>query len=98
MQSGLCLGYNSRRMPTRPITDEEPDENEIAFAGIQELIRRDEARDASRSNGNIKSLKAAASGKLGGLKGGKARASSLTPERRKAIALKAARARWAKKR
>ncbi len=35
-------------------------------------------------------------GKLGGLKGGKARAAALTPERRKAIAQKAAKARWGK--
>lgn len=33
-------------------------------------------------------------GKLGGLKGGKARAKALTPERRKEIAEKAAKARW----
>jgi len=37
---------------------------------------------------------AVALGKLGGPKGGKARAKALTPERRKAIARKAARARW----
>ena len=36
-------------------------------------------------------------GKLGGLKGGKARAAALTPERRRAIAQKAAKARWGKK-
>jgi hypothetical protein len=35
-------------------------------------------------------------GRLGGLKGGKARASKLTPERRSEIAKKAARARWRK--
>ena len=34
--------------------------------------------------------------KKGGKKGGKARASSLTPERRKEIAKKAALARWGK--
>ena len=34
-------------------------------------------------------------GKLGGKKGGKARAKKLTPEQRKAIAQKAARTRWA---
>jgi len=39
---------------------------------------------------------AQALGKLGGLKGGKARADKLTPERRKEIALKAASARWNK--
>ena len=35
-------------------------------------------------------------GRLGGLKGGKARAEALTPERRKEIARKAIAARWAK--
>jgi hypothetical protein len=35
-------------------------------------------------------------GKLGGEKGGKARAKKLTPEQRKAIAQKAAQARWAR--
>ena len=37
---------------------------------------------------------AKAMGKLGGLKGGKARAERLTPERRTEIAKKAAKARW----
>lgn len=39
---------------------------------------------------------AVALGRLGGLKGGKARAESLTPERRKEIAKKAADIRWNK--
>ena len=37
-------------------------------------------------------------GRLGGLKGGKARAEKMTPEQRKEIAKKAAQARWAKTR
>jgi len=37
-------------------------------------------------------------GRLGGRKGGKARAEKLTPEQRSEIARKAAKARWAKKR
>jgi hypothetical protein len=37
-------------------------------------------------------------GRLGGLKGGQARAESLTPEQRKAIAQKAAAARWGSER
>jgi hypothetical protein len=37
-------------------------------------------------------------GRLGGLKGGKARAERLSPERRKEIAREAARARWKKER
>lgn len=39
---------------------------------------------------------AVALGRLGGLKGGKARAASLSKERRSEIAKKAAKARWAK--
>ncbi len=35
-------------------------------------------------------------GRLGGLKGGRARAAALTPERRKEIAKKAAEKRWGK--
>lgn len=37
---------------------------------------------------------AVALGRLGGLKGGKARAAKLTPEQRSVIAKKAAKARW----
>ena len=37
---------------------------------------------------------AVALGRLGGLKGGRARASSISPEQRKEIAKKAAQARW----
>jgi hypothetical protein len=40
---------------------------------------------------------AVALSKLGASKGGKARASALTPARRRAIAKKAARSRWGKK-
>lgn len=36
-------------------------------------------------------------GRLGGLKGGKARADKMTPERRKEIAQNAAKKRWSKK-
>lgn len=39
---------------------------------------------------------AVALGRLGGLKGGKARAAKLTPKQRKQIAQKAAQARWGK--
>lgn len=40
----------------------------------------------------------AAAGRKGGLKGGKARASKLTPEERRESAQKAAKARWEKQR
>jgi hypothetical protein len=52
-----------------------------------------EARDKP-----LKNPAAVALGKLGGPKGGPARARALTPERRTAIAKKAATARWAKDR
>lgn len=42
----------------------------------------------------VKNPAAVALGKLGGLKGGKARAKALTPGKRKQIAKKAAAARW----
>jgi hypothetical protein len=41
---------------------------------------------------------AVALGRLGGLKGGPARAEKLTPDQRKEIAMKASRTRWEKKR
>ena len=44
-----------------------------------------------------KNAAAVALGKLGGLKGGKARAENLTPEQRSAIAKNAAKKRWRKK-
>ena len=47
---------------------------------------------------NERQMAARILGRLGGLKGGKARAAKLTPERRKEIAEKAIAARWAKKR
>ena len=44
----------------------------------------------------VKNPAAVALGRLGGLKGGKARAEKLSPKRRKEIAVKAASARWGK--
>ncbi len=48
------------------------------------------------TNEHIKNPAAVALGRLGGLKGGKARAQKLSPMRRKEIARKAALARWNK--
>lgn len=48
------------------------------------------------SEGSTKNPAAVALGRLGGLKGGKTRAENLSPERRKEIAKKAAKARWKK--
>jgi len=63
----------------------EHDFSVIAFKVVQE------------ATGQVKGgFDAKALGRLGGLKGGKARAASLTPERRVEIAKKAAMARWGK--
>jgi hypothetical protein len=45
----------------------------------------------------VRNPHAAELGRLGGLKGGRARAKALSPERRREIALHAIRTRWAKK-
>lgn len=52
---------------------------------------------AERAEAPDKDPAAVALGRRGGLKGGKARADSLTPEQRKESAQKAAKARWGKK-
>ena len=53
--------------------------------------------EATTESSIVKNPAAVALGRLGGLKGGKARAEKLTPEKRKEISQKAARKRWAKK-
>lgn len=62
------------------------------------MLRRDEARDKGEPIEDTpeKNPAAVALGRLGGLKGGKARAQKLSPERRKEIAKKAIESRWAK--
>lgn len=61
----------------------------------------DEATNETTENGEVnignKNPAAVALGRLGGLKGGKARAESLTAKRRQEIAQKASAARWKKK-
>ena len=52
------------------------------------------ARLDAAAAGAVKNPHEAALGRLGGLKGGPARAAALTPSRRRAIARQAARARW----
>jgi hypothetical protein len=52
------------------------------------------AKTVKKSQQPEKNPAAVALGRMGGLKGGKARAASLTPAKRKAIAKKAAKARW----
>ena len=49
---------------------------------------------ARRAGSTARNPHAAALGRLGGLKGGRARAAALSPERRREIAIRAARRRW----
>ena len=63
------------------------DMNELAKSIVDDAIAdKDEGKNPA----------AVELGRLGGLKGGKARAKKLSPERRKEIAKKAAEARWKK--
>ena len=55
-----------------------------------------EATEDQEPEGDGKNPAAVALGRLGGLKGGKARAAKLSAKRRKEIAKKAAAARWGK--
>lgn len=69
-----------------------------AFRVVQEATEQAEPESEKTEPESIegKNPHAVALGRLGGLKGGKARANKLTPEQRKEIARKAAEARWTK--
>jgi len=67
------------------------DVNEAAFRVTQEATG-----EAAPEAPSGKNPAAVALGRLGGVKGGKARAAKLTPEQRSKIASLAARARWKK--
>ena len=66
-----------------------------AFRVVQEATGQDKEPQKDKPTTD-KNPAAVALGRLGGLKGGKARANKLTPEQRKEIAKKAANSRWAK--
>lgn len=77
-------------MPQRSSRKKEPrDINELAFDVVRPLTSEEPLEEEQ------KNPHAVALGRLGGLKGGKARAEKLSPKKRKEIAKKAAAARWA---
>jgi hypothetical protein len=82
-------------MPNRSSKKKEPrDVNELAFSIVDDLTSDEPpapAEDALEKNPAAVEL-----GRLGGLKGGKARAAKLSAKQRRAIAKKAAKARWKK--
>ena len=87
---GLLLQDSESRysLPAMPKRSSKPstDENVAAFAALSKLTGED------------KNPAAVALGRLGGLKGGKARAKKLSAKRRVEIAKKAASARWKQRR
>jgi len=75
-------------MPKRSRTRDE-DEITNAFDVMAEVIKKADPQPEPPKN-----PAAVALGRLGGLKGGKARAKALSARRRREIALKAAKTRW----
>ena len=67
-----------------------------AFRVVQKATGQTDVKEEKPLSIEGKNPNAVALGRLGGLKGGKARTEKLTPEQRKEIAKKAARARWAR--
>jgi hypothetical protein len=61
------------------------------------IAEQDTGQISAQSPSKKKNPAAVALGRLGGKKGGKARAASLGPKRRSEIAQQAARSRWARK-
>ncbi len=83
----MAMRNRSRRHKQGP-----EDFNEIAFRVVQQATGQAEPESPDEKN-----PAAVALGRLGGLKGGKARAAKMTPEERSAAAKKAVEARWKKK-
>lgn len=80
-------------MPKRSSIHKQPqDENQLAKS-ILDLITSEDTEAEPKPE---KHPAAVALGRLGGLKGGKARAEKLSAKKRKEIAKKAAKARWEK--
>ena len=81
-------------MPTRK-NKASKDVNELAFAMVQAIAAGEIPTSMKMADG--KNPIAVAMGRMGGLKGGHARAASMSPEQRSKSAKKAALARWEKK-
>ena len=79
-------------MPKRTSKGGRRDVNQLARSVMERI---EELADAAEKHPGKDPL-AVAMGRRGGLKGGRARMDSLTPEERRKLALKAARARWGK--
>ena len=80
-------------MPIR--SSKNPDANQTAFQGMQSLLERLDPESLPKPK--EKNPAAVALGKLGGAKGGAARAAKLSPKKRSEIAKKAAQQRWVRR-
>ncbi len=78
-------------------TNGKKDVNELAKSIVDQLTDPNKNTPKTPAETPVKNEAAVALGRLGGLKGGKARAKALTPEKRQEIAKKAAAKRWSKK-
>jgi hypothetical protein len=84
-------------MGKRSSKKREHDFSVTAFRVVQEATGQSEPETKASPESSVdRHAAAVALGRLGGLKGGKARADKLTPEQRRESARKAARARWSK--
>jgi hypothetical protein len=84
----MAYAYNMARRKKK-----EHDFAVTAFRVVQEAMGQIEPEQTNPAT-KAKTFDAKALGHLGGIKGGKARAEKLTPERRTEIAKKAAQTRW----
>jgi hypothetical protein len=88
-------------MPERSTKQRPRDPNQLAYQIMLESTGQapkfDPVRPQPKPLDPTKNPHAVALGRLGGLKGGEARAAALSPRKRSQIAAKAARARWGKK-
>ncbi len=84
-------------MPKRSSIRKNADVNQLAKSIVDQITGGDTPTPPEPPSTGAKNPAAVALGRLGGIKGGKARAESLTAKKRSEIAKKAAQARWAKK-
>jgi hypothetical protein len=101
--ANYCGLWHTIIMPKRSSKKSKPtDISQLARAIVEEATGESLAdhsfpKEPPQEPTRQKNPAAVALGKLGGKKGGAARAKKLSPEQRKTIAQKAAQARWAKK-
>jgi len=90
MLDRLCyiVGMKKRKHPSADISQ--------LAKSIVDIATDDQPEEEENEESSKKNPHAVALGRLGGQKGGKARAKKLSKEERSAIAKKAAKARWSK--